>query len=203
VDEAGTYIEGEVPRRPGRDSTATAAGAADRGTAHHLFIELLDLARPCDLTDLRSQADGLMATGRMTVEQLSLLDFASLAQFWSSSLGSALRKHRDQVRREWAFTAGFSVGELRKIGIPVELGVPDDERIIVQGVIDLAWVGKKGIQVLDFKTDQVQPDQVAVKGGKYRPQLALYALALERILGGTVTERWLHFLTPQITLRLE
>jgi ATP-dependent helicase/nuclease subunit A len=87
--------------------------------------------------------------------------------------------------------------------IPVATSVAGDERITVQGVVDLAWVREGEIYLLDFKTDAVRAASVREKAEEYRPQLAIYALALERILRRPVTQRWLHFLTPRITLRLD
>ena len=67
--------------------------------------------------------------------------------------------------------------------------------MVGQGVVDLALVGPEGIVILDFKTDRVDPGRATLaKAETYRPQLAVYALALARIHGRPVTGRWLHFL---------
>ena len=203
AEESGAYVASGHAPRPARDSDATAPSAADRGTAHHLFLEHLDLGRSCDAADLSLQATEMVAAGIMMAADAVLLDLPALGSFWCSDLGGQLRDHREEVRREWAFTAGFTAKELRSVGIPIADGVEGDERIVVQGVIDLAWVRPGEIYVLDFKTDRVRAEGVRTKANDYRPQLAIYALALERILRRPVTQRWLHFLTPGITLRVD
>jgi ATP-dependent helicase/nuclease subunit A len=70
-----------------------------------------------------------------------------------------------------------------------------DEFIVVQGVVDLAVILPREIWLLDYKTDQLKSENIAEKTAKYRPQIALYALALSRIYQLPVTHRWLHFLT--------
>src|SRR5580658_5345895 len=51
------------------------------------------------------------------------------------------------------------------------------------------WFEEKGeIVVVDYKTD------AQVHGESYTPQLALYALAIERALGKRPAQAWLHFL---------
>jgi ATP-dependent helicase/nuclease subunit A len=72
--------------------------------------------------------------------------------------------------------------------------IADIDGVILRGSIDL-WFQEKSesdgqIHVVDYKTDAV-PD---VAG--YKPQLALYAMALERALGIRPTSAYLHFLRP-------
>ena len=203
AEESGSYPVAGHTLRPARDTDAAAPSAADRGTAHHLFLEHVDLSRPCDGADLSIQATEMVSKGTITAADAELLDLAALGTFWCSDLGSQLRAHREEIRREWSFTAGFTAAELRAVRIPIAKGVEGSERIVVQGVIDLAWVRPGEIYVLDFKTDRVRAEGVRTKAEDYRPQLAIYALALERILRRPVTQRWLHFLTPGITLRVD
>ncbi len=59
---------------------------------------------------------------------------------------------------------------------------------LVRGTVDL-WFEEAGeIIVVDYKTDTTARPET------YAPQLALYALAIERALGKRPAEAWLHFL---------
>jgi len=80
--------------------------------------------------------------------------------------------------REWAFVA-------------------DMDGAIIRGTIDL-WFedGQGGIHVVDYKTDDVAADLAPARAAEYAPQLALYAIALERALGIRPRAAWLHFLRP-------
>ena len=78
----------------------------------------------------------------------------------------------------------------------------ENEFVIVQGVADVAVILPKEIWLLDFKTDRVAANGLDDKVEIYRPQLNLYARALERIYGRPVTERWLHFLSCGKTVPL-
>jgi len=80
--------------------------------------------------------------------------------------------------REWAFIA-------------------DIDGAIVRGTIDL-WFedGQGSIHVVDYKTDDVTADLAPSRAAEYAPQLALYAIALERALGIRPRSAWLHFLRP-------
>jgi ATP-dependent helicase/nuclease subunit A len=76
----------------------------------------------------------------------------------------------------------------------------EDEFVIVQGVADVAVILAKEIWLLDYKTDRVTASGLDARVEIYRPQLSLYARALERIYGRPVTERRLHFLSCGITV---
>jgi ATP-dependent helicase/nuclease subunit A len=58
------------------------------------------------------------------------------------------------------------------------------------------------IWLVDFKTDDVAPGEIAATGKLYEPQLRLYGLALKRIYGRPVTASWLHFLSIPQTVQM-
>lgn len=66
--------------------------------------------------------------------------------------------------------------------------IVDIDGTLVRGSIDI-WFEENGqIVVVDYKTDLKQHPEA------YAPQLALYALAIERAFGKRPSEAWLHFL---------
>jgi ATP-dependent exoDNAse (exonuclease V) beta subunit len=68
---------------------------------------------------------------------------------------------------------------------------------LLEGVIDLAFIENRTWVVVDFKTDKVTAAEATLRAVTYRPQLCLYALALERLTGRTVAELVLLFVRPQ------
>jgi ATP-dependent helicase/nuclease subunit A len=109
-------------------------------------------------------------------------------------LGVRIQGEHAAVQRELPFTSRFAAEDLRGLGVPVASGLAPSEFLVVQGVIDLAVLGTAGIWLVDFKTDRVFEGDLEEHVRRYRPQLALYACALERIYRRPVTECWLHFL---------
>jgi ATP-dependent exoDNAse (exonuclease V) beta subunit len=70
------------------------------------------------------------------------------------------------------------------------------EGMLVRGTVDL-WFEENGtIQLVDYKTDDVDAEGLTARASDYAPQLALYALALERAFGRRPARAWLHFLRP-------
>jgi ATP-dependent exoDNAse (exonuclease V) beta subunit len=64
----------------------------------------------------------------------------------------------------------------------------DIDGTLVRGTVDLWFEDNGEIHVVDYKTD------AHVNAEAYTPQLALYALAIERALGKRPAHAWLHFL---------
>ena len=69
----------------------------------------------------------------------------------------------------------------------------EEDRVLLQGVVDLFAVTAEGITVVDFKTDYVTEETLPAKADYYRPQLAAYSAALERIMEKPVVRRVLWF----------
>jgi len=193
----GPAVPGLTPPRSG--SSGGRLSAAQRGTAHHLFLELARLEDVQGEIALRNQARRMVEAGRMAAEDAAALDYTALLAFYQSDLGRrVLRQPRSAIHRELPFTARFGNADLEAAGVrpgpdPAG-GWPEGEFLVVQGAIDLAVILETEIWLVDFKTDAVQPATLPEKIRSYRPQAALYAMALEKIYRRPVRERWLHFL---------
>ncbi len=169
--------------------------AVDRGLALHRFMELVDPAATLDESSIRSEMARLVGRGWMKEAEVGLLDVPAIARFWNSRLGEEVRRRSEDLQREIPFTVRLTAADLRVLGFRVSGDLSPEEYVVGQGVVDLALVGPEGIVILDFKTDRVEPGRFTLaKAEAYRPQLAVYALALSRIHGIQVTGRWLHFL---------
>jgi len=167
---------------------------AERGTAHHRFIELADLAKLATAQGARSEAARLATAGFLTPEEVNALDFEAVSAFWQSDFGKRLLAHSENLVRELEFTARFSPDDLRALGVPVQAGLGPDEFIVVQGIVDLAVILEDQLWILDFKTDQIDESGLKSKVDAYRPQVRAYGIALERTYNRPASEIWLHFL---------
>ncbi|HEY1490263.1 MAG TPA: 3'-5' exonuclease, partial [Verrucomicrobiae bacterium] len=182
------------PRAPGIPAEISTAkiSSADVGTVHHRFLEHVSFDRLNSAVELRAEAERMVGEGILASEELDWLNFNSLLKFWQSDLGKRIHANRQNVRRELAFTARFSPMEL--LAHSASAKEMENEFVVVQGVADVVVMLPKEIWLLDFKTDRVTARELALKTEMYKPQLNLYARALERIYARPVTECWLHFL---------
>jgi ATP-dependent helicase/nuclease subunit A len=176
--------------------------AAEIGSAHHLFLQLVSFEATGSASALRADAERLVQALRLSQAQAGVLDFDALARFWCSDLGTRIRQRARLVHRELPFTARFTPAELAgrlNLSPPSRL---EGEFVLVQGVADLVVIGSDDIWLVDFKTDQFEPGDLPAHLARYQPQIELYALALSRIYQRPVSEAWLHFLCLRESVRL-
>ena len=69
----------------------------------------------------------------------------------------------------------------------------DNEKILLQGVVDCALVQEDGITVIDFKTDNVTDSTLQERVLEYSDQIRTYGHALEKIYQLPVKKRILYF----------
>ncbi len=70
------------------------------------------------------------------------------------------------------------------------------EDVVLRGQIDL-WFEESGeVVLLDYKTDEIKAREATARAMRYTPQLRLYALALERMLGRSPAQACVYFLRP-------
>ena len=169
--------------------------ATERGTAHHSFMELVEVTRTGTLAELRAEGARMVEHGLLRAAEAEALNWAGIAGFWASELGEAVRRNAARVQRELPFTARVDGADLAALGLhPPGPPLPAGEFVVIQGVVDLALILPDEIRLVDFKTDRVSDGDLRAKARAYEPQLGLYARALERIYYRPVRRKWLYFL---------
>ncbi|MHB1651911.1 MAG: UvrD-helicase domain-containing protein [Desulfitobacteriaceae bacterium] len=157
--------------------------AAERGTALHSAMQHLPWKKWAetlvnDLAIEQSQVQSLVQEYFLSLQEQEILDAKQIAslsvdrlvQFLFSPLGQRMLQAQE-VRSEVPFT----------LALPSEEGgLPQ----LVQGVIDALLLNEgTGIELIDFKTDHLPEEKgEEILCERYGMQLALYCLAIERLL---------------------
>jgi ATP-dependent helicase/nuclease subunit A len=183
------------PRRGSRGGLSAAAA----GTAHHKFLQFVALENAARVTALAAEAERLEREKILSAAERAALNLEDVAAFWDSEPGRKIRAEAANLRRELAFTARFSPAELESAtGVKSALELKD-EFVVIQGVADLVVLLPKEIWLVDFKTDDLNREELPARVKTYASQLKLYAQALEKIYSRPVTHCWLHFLAARRT----
>ena len=152
---------------------------AQIGTAFHRVMRMLDLDALCASGDLAGETARQLAQmaecGVLTAAEAKAIPARMVTALLSSPLGVRMLAS-DVLHREWAFT--------------YDRTAEDGTRQLVQGMIDCCFVERGAWVLVDYKTDS--PGDVPGVLARHRPQLALYAEALEAITGMPVRERVLY-----------
>ena len=125
---------------------------------------------------------------------LELLPREQIFEFCQSDLGKrmAQAEKEGKLYRERPFVMGIPVKEI----YPEKLtDVDSNERILIQGVIDVYFEEADGVVLLDYKTDRIpygkKGEEVLV--ARYKTQLDYYQTAIEQITGKKVKDRILYY----------
>ncbi len=179
----------------------TANRGALRGTAVHRVMECYDFASE---KSVHEQMEAMEKEEKITADMRALVREQIVADFVSSETGKrmALAQRGGALYREKPFVMGFTEEELENYGFGVGSNTDSCENIyektdsdqekeeqkkvrheedltLIQGIIDVFWIEKDGIVLLDYKTDRVQQAKELID--RYETQLKLYADALERV----------------------
>jgi len=152
---------------------------AQIGTAFHRMMRMMDLdalRQTADLAgELARQMEAMLQDGVITQAEHAAVPARMLVNFFASPLGVRMLRS-GRVEREWAFT--------------YKRNTEDGRLQLVQGVIDCCFEEDGKWVLIDYKTDS--PSDIPTVMEKHRPQLEIYADALERITLMPVRERMLY-----------
>ncbi len=138
-------------------------------------------AGPLTSSELGRQVHALLSSQEVPALDLEALRLADT--FDRSDLGRRARKAR-HVEHE--FDVMFAIGDM-----------------VLRGQIDLWFDDRMGHTIVDYKTDDIPAGEVEARAEIYKLQLRYYALAVEKLTGALPTEAWLHFLRPDVVVRVE
>lgn len=177
-----------------------AAAGARRGTAFHRTLELLDYSMRKNL--LKNGTDSVLAwihslteSGALSREDAGLINPRQILGFLRSSLAGRMEAadQAGMLFREQPFVMGCSADRVSE-------GLPKEETVMIQGIIDAFFMEEGSLILVDYKTDRVSSADELIM--RYNTQLELYAEALGRAYEVPVREKIIYstFLGKEILL---
>ncbi len=168
---------------------------AQRGIATHTFMQFADYERA--KADLESEINAVFERGLLTEKEKDAVNRKQLGKFFESTLCSRIL-NSPLVMREKKFTINVPIPEVYP-----ELSRFEDEKVMIQGIADCAFLEDGELVVLDYKTDRLETTQQFCE--KYRNQVRTYKKALELCTGYKVKETLLYsfFLSREIKIEAE
>ena len=156
----------------------------ERGTAVHTIMQFMDYKAARE--NFEEEIERLKEWEYITEEQAKV-DTIHIKRFIESDLFSRILSS-EKVEREMKFLTYMSAEQLLD-NIEDSL---KDEKIVVQGAVDLMFVEDDGIVIVDFKTDRVKEESKLIES--YSEQLRIYADACSKITGLKVKEKIIYSL---------
>ncbi len=142
---------------------------AQKGTLIHLCMQNLDIRVDYTFEKVNELVDTLKVQKKITDIEAENIDRNKILNFTKSNIWNEVRKSK-LVEREKPFYISLPIKEIYDID--------EEEKILVQGIIDLFYINEKDELILvDYKTDFVNTKEELIE--KYNKQLELYKRALE------------------------
>ncbi len=156
---------------------------AKRGTAIHKFLELCDFKKAKE--NLDNEINSLYKNGKISSQEKEVLDKSAIEGFLNSLIGTKLLQST-QVYKEYEFSVLKSAKEI--YGNLPEYA--EDEKIVVQGKLDCAFVENGEAILLDYKTDNISEEKSFID--LYKNQLEIYKEAFEECTELKVKEMYIY-----------
>ena len=168
--------------------------SAEKGTLNHFMIQKVNLNEKIDLDSLNKTLENLIEKEFITKEEASAINLYNINRFFKSSLGQRILKSQ-RVYRETPF----------QIDVPIDYiykeYTNEEEKISIQGIIDCFFEEDGELVLIDYKTDYVTEEIKDEIFERYKIQINLYALALEKLTGKKVKEKYIYLLSGGIELK--
>ena len=174
--------EGFVPKFVEEKSEVS---GTTRGNAYHRIMELLDFGNCDEVQTVLEQLKVLVVEKTLEEEYLELIRKDKLSKFLQSDLADRMKKAsaRKKLYREQPFVLGLAANR-------VEETFPENEKILIQGIIDAYFEEEGEIVLVDYKTDSITKPEELIK--RYETQMEYYKEALEKLTGRRVKETILY-----------
>ena len=158
---------------------------AEKGTLIHLCMQKLDInKKEYTIQDVKELVDKLVAKKTITEQEANAINIKKIYQFTKSNIWQEMTEAQ-VVEREKPFYINIPAQEIYEKDL--------EEKVLVQGVIDLYYISSNGELVLvDFKTDYVPDKNEQILIERYSSQLQLYKRALESATGKRVDKTYIY-----------
>ena len=168
-----------IYRRPAFMQTKKLSGA-EFGSLMHKVMQSLNLSGDLSIKGIAAQVEELARREIISKEHVKAVKTERIAKFFESELGQRLITAQEYYR-ELPFSRLIDAEKFFHV----------DEKIFIQGIIDLLFKDAAGKWVLlDYKTDH-DSENIAER---YKIQIELYAAAVEALLKIKVAEKYLYLI---------
>ncbi|MBQ5347861.1 MAG: PD-(D/E)XK nuclease family protein [Ruminococcus sp.] len=168
----------KILRKPSFMNDEDKSGA-EKGTAFHNFMERCDIKNAVE--NCEKEARRLCESGYLTKRQVQLLDYEKLEKFLSGKLISRVLSSGEYYR-EFQFTVKIDASDYN----PELKESFFDEKIVMQGAVDLVFIENGEAVIVDYKTDRVK--DLSKLAELYHKQVELYKSAIEKCTDYKVKE---------------
>ena len=170
------------PTKPYAPHDSMQIDTARIGTLNHLFLMTLDFTKKYNLQTLKSHLDNLVKKHYIRPEEKKYIKSDNIMKFVNSDLYARIQ-NADKIFKEESF-------------------ITKHDGSLLSGIIDLFFVEKDHIVLIDYKTDNISKKNAEKHAQIYKNQLSLYKDSLENAFELKVSETYVYFLEINTEVRI-
>ena len=172
----------DIPKFMKNEVQETLTGA-QKGTVLHLCMQKLEIGKEYNIEEIKELINSLKEREIITKLEAESVNINAILKFTKSKIWEEL-KNAKEIHREESFYMTIPAKEIYNKEL--------DEKIVVQGIIDLYYINSNNeLILLDYKTDYVENGEEELIQ-KYNNQLQLYKKALESSLNRKVDKIYIY-----------
>ena len=196
-----TPFKAPLVKRPSFLQTEQALSPAEIGTAMHTVMQHIPLTKRWKEEELDSFVNRLVEKELLTEKEAESINLRAIEKFFTMDIANLLLE-KNRIEREVPFTYTLNASE-----VYADWKSDQEEKVLIQGVIDCLIYRNGGITILDYKTDTIMDDELTDQlieelKERYRVQMTLYKRAMNDILGETVQETYLYFFAKDLLIKM-
>lgn len=195
-DESRVLITSSTLKKPSFLQKNKVISSAEKGTLTHLIMQHINLDKTSCIEGIKEQIRSLVIREFITEEEAKVIPIEKILAFFKSSIGGRMKKAL-KVYREVPFFIELSCTDIYN---ELQKDIYEDEKIILQGIIDCYFEEDEKLVILDYKTDYIK--DINETKDKYKLQIHYYTRALERMTGKPVKNKYLYLFSTNEILEL-
>lgn len=159
--------------------------SVEKGIIYHLVMELLNYSTKYTMENLKKEIKLFKEKGILSILEEESLDIDGIFGFLNSTIYERMI-NSSYYEKEKAFNLLIDPSMISD-------DYKGENKILIQGIIDLYFIEDSKCILIDYKTDYIEKDLIKEKLDEYKKQLQLYKMAIENIKGLQVSEAYLYF----------
>ena len=150
------------------------------GNMYHLVMEKININEISSQQDVEQFLTSLVTNNLVNNEQIKLVDSNKI--FKCCEFLKAIVSEGDKVLKEKSFMMYENATKL--------VNTEDDNKVLVQGTVDICVIKNDGIVLIDYKTTKSSSEEFLIK--HYEKQMELYSKALSDFFNKPVYKKFIY-----------
>ena len=166
----------------------------------HAVMQHIPLKKPLSMDEIQEWLEKLIAEEKLTTAEAATINVDAIRRFFETDI-AVMMFNSSKIEREVPFTYSLNTKDVYP-----DWKETENEKILIQGVIDCLIETENGLVILDYKTDniteEINEETIEKLKARYLMQVTLYKEAMENILQRKIEKTYLYFFNKDLAINI-